>query len=497
MNFDKSLRVAMPAASEPAGLAADIQVRISRWAHRRLVRRRVIVTLGATCAAIAALALFPTIRAQATLSRISGALSGAEHMVAKRYTLDAQGHRIYAGFAAFDHGKWLLNGASGLEPTFLMNGRRYVLDPFTKSYVVSDDDKTLSGEGEMGLSGLLRQMSAWNNDVELKTVTIDGQTLTEAIVTSRVLLERLIIYADPQTNLPIKAYGESLELGRWRRGTETEVSYTAAPDPLMFALDPQIPQLSREEWRQKVARTMLGKELSRHTFKKQDLVIRSLDVARDGTVFVSFQSGQNRPGWTGYGFTLRDDLGTVYVQRQMGTSSSPLDAVSRKEGGRIELAVFVPVNRPQAWSPRRLTLSAHIGDKGEFVRLVRMVIGYPDGRQERKWGLNRWGADASDTYKDVPVLVERVERPTCEDRPAYLLAVGHGEWFDALRSDLAKAETRAGYYADRNELEQVRSWLHEQLRLMTAIERLGGVPYSRARVLEKLKRIESRASTVR
>jgi hypothetical protein len=495
MNFDRSLKAAMPAATEPLGLTSEISQRVSHFAHRRHLQRRVFACVGATVAAFVTFALYPTLSAQAALTRITGALEGVERLVARRFTVDEHGDRVLAGVVAYDHGKWRIERSKGQDVILYANGHRYRYDSYTNSYVVESTGGPFAHNNGLSLSDMLKDMSAWHNNVTLRDATLDGKPVVEATITSEILPERTIVFADGKTNLPIRAYGDSLENGAWRRTTVMDFDYGASTDATRFLPDARLPQVSKEAWEHNVVARMLTNTVAKFSLRKGDLVLRSLDVASDGSVFIAFQSGQARTGgWTGYGFTLADDLGTTYTQLQMlDSSDSPFYSISRKDGGRIEFAVFVPTTKLPGFSPRSLTLGAHIDANGNFVRLVEMQMTFPDGHSETKWQVNRWGEDESMLYKNKTILVRTIKEPTCTDRPAYMTVVGHGEWNDTLLSDLTKAGARSNYFLGTRDRPQAEFWLHEQLRLMAKIESEGGGPYSRDGVTKSLGSLDSAA----
>ncbi|HLX77979.1 MAG TPA: hypothetical protein VKR27_03780, partial [Acidimicrobiales bacterium] len=332
----------MPAATEPADLTSEINAHVSTFSHRRHLRRRLLAYAGVTAVGLAAFTLYPTISAQATLSRIAGALDGVDQLVARRYTLDGKGRRTLSGVQAYDHGRWRIEKSGGKNVILFTNGRRYRYDPYTNSYVVEEADGPFTYNSGIRLSSILKQMSIWHNSVRLRSTMFDGKTAIEATITSQELPERTIVYADAKNSLPIKAFDDALENGVWRRTSEMDFDYGVATNSTLFVPDPRLPELSRDEWEHKVVGTMLKDTVAEYPLHKGELVVRALDVATDGSVFVAFQSGQVRSGWTGYGLTLTDDLGTVYTQIDAGDHESPFDNVSRKEGGRIEFTAFIP-----------------------------------------------------------------------------------------------------------------------------------------------------------
>jgi hypothetical protein len=486
MNFDKSLRSALPPQIEPATLQMQIDKRIARFRAVRQVQR-LTLSLTATCTAIAAFLLVPTLSAQAALARITGALDGVQTLVSRRYTIDEHGRRYLAGTQSYDHGRWRLEARGGKDITIYTQGRRYVYEGYTNSYIVEDSSGPFKHNGDIGLASQLRHMSAWNTDVVLDTSTFKGKKVRRAIVTSRDLPERYIILADLQTSLPLKAYVDAREGTGWRRGSEMDFDYSATPNPESFVPDPKLPTLTAEQWKQTVVKTMTRRTIERVPLRKGELIFRAFEVATDGTVFVAYQTREARGGWTGYPFTLTDDLGSEYAQLEMVNSSDdPFRGISRANGGPMEFAVFVPIN-VQPWVPRTLKLEAHIGNKGELVRMVPMTIWYADGRKVTEMRANWWGSDHSTSFSDKVILSRSVSDPTCFERPEFITIQTHGEWSDDLTSQLRKAETRARHFGDKPEAEY---WLREQLRIISKIESAGGGPYARGRIQERLAKFE-------
>jgi hypothetical protein len=481
MNFDKSLRAAMPAAEEPLGLQSAIDRQVAHYRTRHSVRRRVFISLAATAAAVAAFTLVPVLGAQASLQRMMGALDGVDSLICSRYTLDDQGNRKYSGSQIYDHGRWRLESNGNRDVTLFSKGKRYQFEPFTKSYIVKAADGPFENQPAIKLSSLLGQMGSWGNSVVLDETQFNGKTVTRAIITNRDLPERYILLADKSNSLPISGYVEGREGSRWRRTLEMDFDYSAKAAGAVFEPAPGVPQLSQEDWETKVSDTMLAQDLGRHPLKNGELVFRTFDVAADGSVFVAFQSNKRLGGWGGYALDLDDGMGGNYTQVQTGTSvESPFNRVRPKDGGRIELAVFIPL-QPRPWQPHTYTVKAHLTDDGELVRPMPMTVQYPDGRKEI-----RQTPDPS-TYRDLAVLSRRVKSPTCEERPDYMTIESFGEWQSRLTSQLCKAGLRSRHFGDTPE---AAPWLREELRLMTKIEQEGGGPYSRGSIREKIAKAE-------
>lgn len=481
MNFDKSLRTAMPPVEEPSSLASVIDNRLGNYRSYRTLRRRVTYSLCATAAAIAAFILVPAISVQASLQKMIGALDGVETMICRRYTLGEGGKRTLAGSQIYDHGKWRLESQGGREVTLFVDGKRYLYEPFTRSYIVKSAEGPFDNQPAIKLSSLLEQMQGWGNDVVLDETVLNGKRVDRAVVTSQDLPERYILLADKTTGLPVKGFVDSGRGSKWTRVVEMDFEYPSQIPNVDFQPKAGVPLLSRDDWEDQVGRTMLSRDLGRYPLKKGELIFRSFDVAEDGSVFVAFQSNKRLSGWSGYCFDLDDGQGGRYVQTETGMSvDSPFARVRPRDGGRIEIAVFVPVE-PLTRLPKRYTIKAHMTPEGELVRPLPMTIQYPDGRKE-----SRMTPDPS-TYSDVPVLIRTGGEANCADRPGYMVIESYGDWQSPLTSQLKKAAVRSRFYGNS---KVAIPWLREQLRIMEAIEREGGGPYSKASTREAIEKLE-------
>lgn len=492
MNFDKSLRAAMPAAQVIETLDDRISTAISSYSATRRKVRRTVSWSAASLAAVVVVVLFPIVSAQAALSRIAGALDGVSKVVIKRYNVDDHGHKSYAGMVAFDNGKWRLeDGAHDL--TLYANGNRYTYVAATKCYIVEPAEGPFTkSNGDIRLSSLISQTGGWGNDVDTSTVDFQGKKVKRAIVTSRELPERYTIYADLESDLPLAGYAEGREAGVWRTVSTMEFAYGTSIDRKLFVPDHKIRKLTRSAFWKEIVKTMTSVKLATFPLKDSQLIIRHVDVSEDGTVFVVFQTGARFSGWRGNALTVEDDLGTTYTPSLTydADANTPWNSNSAKNGGRIEFEELVPTKVEKEWKPRTISIRVHVGEQGQLVRMVKQIVKNPDGSEDKRWSPNYWGNIEDSSPKTPVVYSAKIANPTCKESPEILRMTGFGYWRDDTASRMEKVRARSVYFMDRKEYADAKFWLNKQLEIMREIERQGGGPYSRDHIMKDLQTIE-------
>jgi outer membrane lipoprotein-sorting protein len=339
-------------------------------------RRGRWVLRTATATAIIALGLglflLPQVRpvsAEAALGRVVGASEGVHtsHLV---LWMALPGGMRETHTSWYDEGKWRLETWRGPDLV------RVQVHDGEQSHFYSADDNTAylnASDSPFGTPfngftvGAMLESLGEDRDVAMEaTRTEDGRpadrltitTWNQHTPTERTPGERLILLADPETDLPL-----SLEVyvsvgDEWQLvgGTET-VEYNLTVDPTLFVLDypPNAHVVDRgklsQEWQQRYDRG-----LDRIDTAEGDIVLRDFQVTALGDVAAI---------WTGTSpfveVTLADSLGTSYLRNQQGFQAH-----------RDPCAWFIPVSPP---SSRPSWYALVIGEHGFRVSEPVIVDG--------------------------------------------------------------------------------------------------------------------------
>ena len=289
------------------------------------------------------------------------------------------------------------------------------------------------------------------------------------------LPERYIIEADSKTQLPFHIQCESLELGNWRIRQVIQFDYQSGltvskPD---FS---KTPLVSKEELAARFNESITKSELGRHKANNGTLIVRAVDVAEDGSVFVAYQSGDRKQNsWSGYHLRLSDSLHTEYGRA--GDLFTNMDVGPVPKDGKIELEVFVPVRPVNPEAKRTIAISIGVNDKGNIDPFRdgdgsekgtnRINVSYPDGHIEVKHFPRQGGK-----IRFVKLLDKEFDRPTCGATPTW---AGGIDW--QLRNEVFAEIFKSGWRAKR--AMEAKDWvlaeqcLNDNLHWMRESEQQG------------------------
>jgi hypothetical protein len=493
--FEDAVRAASQPSDEPASLSSAIDRRIRATKTRRTTVRRFRWAF-AVCAAITlALLAWPAVSAQAQLRRIAGALDDVSTLLMEQYSVDSSGKKTPAGLTAYQNGRWRMENPS--NTTYYLDGKCIWLDSFTKSYVSESEGEFFSkGKATVKLSGLLGPDLGVGRGVDVdRNTVLNGRPALRVRFVNNPFNERHTIYADPESELPIRQEVEVKERGTWRLKLVMEFSYPATlPAGL---LEPDLrttPLISQEEWQSRVVSLLAKNELGAAPTKQGRVVVRAVDVAEDGTVYVAYQSGDKSRTWRGHGLELEDNLGTKYVHAIEVFSAVDDAFIGHSKDGKLEVEVFVPLDPVTTWRERRLSVKAAVGWRGTLSRFIRMGVNHPDGSVDIHWGKNNYSAsDPMTGDKIYRLCAPTIKRPTCVAMPTYMQLVDPTAYGNDLRARISRARARSRHYMDTHDDRAAEFWLREQLRLTDEHEARGYGGYGRSEALENLDKIKEKS----
>lgn len=487
--LDARIRAALPARVVPATLAQKIDGSVQR--HRRIHRivrpLRFAVVLGAT--GVLAAVMGPPVYAQATMGRIAGALDGVSSLRLTRTAIDAQGRRYPAGEMLYRDGKWRLRAQRG--DMLYENREAYVWDPVVSAYVAVPKPNGPFGKGSgVRMSELLGVASKWSMDrrVSVDEAALDGKTMRRATVENAGLDERYVIFADPKSDLPEEVRVEARESGRWRLRMVQRFEYGASIPATELSLPPSATVMTQEERTKRVVAKMTSAKLGEMPLPKGRIVVRAIDVARDGTVFVAYQAGdRSANSWRGYGLELKDDSGTVYG-RQVVTSLDR-DFVKGSADGKLEVEVFVPLEPTDFRRRRTFSFTASRMGNGQLARWLETIVTDPNGKTRMQWQPNWRGSDRTPPTK-WPLVNTEFSGPTCEAMPSYATLVSPTSFGNEVSTAIFAASVRGKAYAVRRDWGRAKYWYEEALLQMRKHERMGLGPWAEDGVMDQIRAIE-------
>jgi hypothetical protein len=484
-DFDQALRAAMPAA-ESVSLDRKIDTAL---AHRDRGQLRIRRLAFAACgvAAIGAVFLIPS-SAEARLQRIAGALDDVERVQMTRYIVDRTGRRVKCGVMDYEQGKWHLAETPG-DDQYYRRGELLSYDPTLNVYVrqVRPDGPFGHNSTGIGLSALLKSGGIGSgSNVQITDGMFNGKPVRMAVIDS--VLERTVIYADPTTDRPIEAQTSV-------HGRVADVLSFAYPDRMpkgVFDPNPKVRIIEDAEFKKQVVAMSTKDELAVHPLAKGRFVIRAIDVAQDGTVFVSYQAGERSQSWRGFRLTLTDDLGTEYAApREPMMMSEPRFDFRKSPDGRLDQEIFVPVHPLPTWTPRKLTINGQFTDKGQMVQFVYGFSKFPDGTWEFKKFPNTGGGDADHMPPLTPLWTGRIAAPTCAWNPACMRLFDYSDFATDLRSQIFRADHLAQRSLNRFELTEAAEWLEKSIALKQQAMAIGESSYAIEDDIRQLESIRS------
>lgn len=493
--LDAQLRAAYRAPEEPLTLASTIDRRIAQATGGRRVRRRLVLSFAATGLASVVLLAAPVVQAKATLRRISGALDGVVRMRAVRYEVE-DGRETPAETISYDQGRCVIRTRRGGHDDLLTNDASYTYDAFLHSYVRKEREDGPFAKRGFRLSDLVSDAEGegLSQRVEIENVRLDGRPALRARFTNGQLPERYAIYADPQTELPLFVQIEAREGETWRLAQTMRFDYSpkfAAAE--MRNVPTDAPVLTAQEADRRFEAAVSATSLAEVPLQKGRLVVRALDVAPDGTVYVAVQTGYRSTNtWRGYATILRDDQGGEYARSEVMPAGSLGGSIPKD--GVLELEVFVPTH-PLS-QPRTLTLLARKFANGKLARQTPGQIGQPGGGYVTKWFDNGSGSRDVEAV-DVPLLTRRVSGPTCGAAPSYAARVDPDSFGDDIAAAMTKARFRAHWLKLWGRPAEAVPAYEEAIRLAHEHARRGLGQVSVDYLIQEMNKARSAAGTAR
>ncbi len=454
--FDKHLKSAFPQMESTSALDSKIDNALGHRQRQGQIRRRLAFSVAGTSLVAIGAWLFPAVKAQASIGGIVSALDRKVSVRVITYSIDEQGHQTPMSESVISRGDIYSASKSGDTKQYELGDQTYVFDSLLGAYI----QMPRRGPLRMRLSDMLGSASQFsvNKQVTVVNTTIDGKQVIRVTIKNGDLPERYIIDADPETQLPVHMTVEALERGKWRPNSNLVFDYR---DDLSIDTSDlkKHPLITRSESFRRFFTAMTEKTLAQVALKKSNFILRGVEVAQDGTIFVAYQSGHRAwNSWNGYAIQMRDDLGTTYLRLGDLNSMYEVDTVPKQ--GTIEMEAFVPLKPIDPGTKRKLSMSVYKDDRGELGRVVNFEQMFPDGRKEKKLVLNSGGKGTL-----LPVWSKEITAPTCDLYPSWANRLNYMNFGNEVYTAIARADVRARFEIDMQNWPVAEAYLDEVLRL--------------------------------
>ncbi len=482
--FNANLKAAFVAPVFPTHMESKIDAVVSKFKNRKQIRRRVTLSLGATAAVASGIFVFPAVKAQAALGGMMSALDKQTSARIFTYTVDEKGNRFPKSTTIMAEGNVESRDAQNRIEQVEIGDTTFAFDSNTRSFIASQRNN----QG-IRLSQMLSQASRFtiSKRVELEKVNVRGRVILRATVTDTGLPERLIIEADPNTELPFHAIAESFEMGKWRIRQEHEFAYL----PGLKVLKPDFtktPVLTMAEKWAKFNDGMTESELGRLKLKDRTVIIRKIDISRDGTVFIAYQAGNRDPHrWSGSYIGLSDNLGTEYVQSN-GPEHDQSEGANVPVDGILEMEVIVPIE-PQNARSKKLSLFVNCTESGKSDAIsigtntmngVTQLIKMHNGNQI---------ADSGWKGSRKKILDIDFDQSTCDVKPSWASSLS---WLmrNEVYAEIYKADKLAADAMQKEKWESAETHLNDSLHWKRESEIQGFSGWEQGQTLKDLEKVK-------
>lgn len=498
-NVDKRvgdvLSHAFPDAGGPSdGLRRRVRLLAARHEERRtrraLWRRRVragFALVAAGAVVILALIAVPKLPAAYALSRMAEAAEDAKSAHATMWRIEENGARTKMGESWYQNKRWRKESPRDVE--VYTGDVLYAYEPAANVVKVrrrGDGPFAYNASG-FSVGAIARDFARWGWSDQLRYVgetSVDGRPAREVVIQRGSVGERVVLFADPKTNLPFRVDVQSQRAtGDWATEQITELRYNDVLPAHFFAAD--FPKTARRfdvaqgerEWKRRLAPGIVRKRLGERT-----LVVRDLQVNENGDVFLLYTAGMlpSDAGGSVNDVELTDEFGTPYL-RQWGLQPymhSVRPHPNFREGyvlngEALEGTWWVPATeQPRPWKPRQFTLTfrAMPTVRHRSFDEVEKALAHAKPGEAVQIGPEFPNEEPQTVTFTLPVA-----GPASALVPQYMPYMGSGPWNEyEIRG--GEAQARAGYHQNEGrggDTNAKRAHLEAALRLHEETIRVG------------------------
>ena len=466
--FEEIIRSEMSAKEVPLGLNSRISRELAKVQGRRRLIRRFTFAISASAAATFILVALPTVNARAGIQRMAGALDNVHSVVLTDELIGRDGSKRTISKMSYLDGRWKMEGIS--DVTYYVNGITYSLPKNGHNFI---SDKKPQGpfahnEQHLSLSSFLGEIRQWQPK---STVTMDqadyqGRKLNRATITEENG-SRTLMWADPSNDLPVAIEQLRKRNNKWTIVEQTKLDYASPLKQADFVPDfKTYPAIDKETFDRQMVASVTQTSKGELKLPHGRLIVRAVDVAPNGTVFVACQSGERIARWDrGYPLEIASSDGTQYGLMEI-ESSEDQAFIDHSNDGKLEVCVFVPLEPLSVWHPFDLKIVAHMNKAGKLEKKQIAYMSQMHAKNgivymvSRRWYYDR---DKPTTLKTVASI--HVDKPTVDVSPGYLQLVQPFDFRTDSDFRRAEAQARADEYRELDQPNMEAKWIEEVMRL--------------------------------
>lgn len=488
--FDAAVKAVASAPQERSTLNAKVSESLLRRTRMKRLRSRMLMAATGSCAVGVAMFVFPAVKAQASLRGILTAMDGAGSACVTAYIVDDAGHELPCSKTVIADGKQWYRDASGKREVFTIGDKQYAFDPTTQAYVVHESRHSTG----LRLSELLGPAGGFSLDkrVEMTNFSENGRSYVKAVIENGRLPERYTLVADAKTDLPVSGYVEGREAGVWRKGQIFHFEYGATakivgPDFKRYKV------ITPREQEARFAAAMDRQMLAEKKFANGRLVIRAIEAAQDGTIFVAFQAGDHSArSWNGYGISIQDSLGTPYVR--VGQFGNMMEGPFDDPDGKVEEEVFTPPTPQPITQPRTVSVFTQHDSKGRFTRMIQVGVVEPGGKLTMHWQGNL-GGNLNEPPVQDKLLSKTFSGATCGTHPSWAETVDFSRYSSDPSTEISIWEARAADALTKGQWQAAEDGFNHELAAMNDFQQQGYGSWSRDRPLRGIEKARKHDAT--
>ena len=282
----------------------------TRHQHKTRTKRAIVGSVATVTVVLGAVVVGPPAYAHYRIQRIAGSMDDCQSAILTSFVVDQDGsskldHTIY-----YSKGKWRIERNRSVHvysrPTLWIY--QASLNQLTKQ--LEPDGPFAYNSSGMSIRAMLADESRfqWNNKTTVSSGTLDGKPCEILVIEEHNFPSRSVIYADPNTHMPIEMTEENVKGGKWVVDGYSTFKINPKIDPKLF--EPNFPSSSkvidmdhlRNDWAKK-----LEKPLGEIHSKTGKIVIRDISVNSRGHIFVVFTDGETVANRDAYARSMRQN----------------------------------------------------------------------------------------------------------------------------------------------------------------------------------------------
>lgn len=383
MNLDQQLNELFPASEATpemsAAIARGIGEKVSRNRRRASVRRGRFALAGTAVLVAGGIFVGPTAYAVVRLNQLAESVSDVDTAIFDYYGVQADGSRLLNRRMFYDRGLWRTE--EGDRFTIFRDGKLWIYSPDLNRVTMkhSPDGPFAHNPSGFSVKAMLSDMARWNWDQKITfgSAQFEGRKVEAITITDSSDRERSIVYADPQTNMPLAMRQEGKSITGWQLRSEIELVFNQPISQELFALDfPEGAQVVDLEKAQREFYASLERPLTEFKLGEKLIQIRALRINPRGHVFILFTDGETVQQREEYakrvkdrdldfewhvppGFEIRDSNGEAFTSS--GSSLQPYVTGGPQGGegpvttdGQVMQGSWLVGSETEKWIPRKL-----------------------------------------------------------------------------------------------------------------------------------------------